>query len=228
TTNSEGQYNFYAVPPGLLKVTVNAQGFKTKVVTDIQASATIVATVNVSLEVGAVGEVVQVTAGVEAQLQTADSSVGSVFDESRLKQLPNINHQANSLFALQPATSPTGEFAGARQDQTVINLDGVDVSDNDIGQTFRTILPVPIDTLEEFRGTSANANATFGRSAGGQISLVTKSGTNDFHGSAYLYHQDGALSAHSSTVNRLPAPKNKEPVLLHNRLGDTMGGPLFK
>src|SRR2546422_1422576 len=66
TTNSEGQYNFYAVPPGLLKVTVNAQGFKTKVVTDIQASATIVATVNLSLEVGAVGEIVQVTAGVEA------------------------------------------------------------------------------------------------------------------------------------------------------------------
>src|SRR5215467_2287644 len=84
TTNSEGQYSFYAVPPGLLKVTVNAQGFKTKVVTDIQASATIVATVNVTLDVGAVGEIVQVTAGIEAQLQTADSSVGSVFDESRM------------------------------------------------------------------------------------------------------------------------------------------------
>src|SRR5262249_61203080 len=118
TTNSEGQYNFYAVPPGLLKVTVNAQGFKTKVVTDIQASATIVATVNVTLEVGAVGEVVQVTAGVEAQLQTADASVGSVFDELRMKQLPNINRKANSLFALQHATTTTGEFGSASMAQS--------------------------------------------------------------------------------------------------------------
>jgi carboxypeptidase family protein len=228
TTNSEGQYNFYAVNPGLLRLTVNAKGFKTKVVTDVQASATTVATVNVTLEIGEVGEVVQVAAGVEAQLQTADASVGSVFDESRLKQLPNINHQANSFFAMQPATTPTGEFAGARSDQTVISLDGVDVSDNVIGATFRTIIPVPVDTIEEFRGTSANANATFGRSAGGQLSLVTKSGTNEFHGSAYLYHQDGALSANSWTLNRLPAPNNKEPFLLDNRFGGTVGGPIFK
>src|SRR5215475_2877042 len=228
TTNSEGQYSFYAVSPGLLKVTVNAQGFKTKVVTDIQASATIVATVNVTLDVGAVGEVVQVTAGIEAQLQTADASLGSVFDETRLKRLPNINRQANSLFALQPATTPTGEFAGARSDQTVINLDGIDVADNVIGATFRTIIPVPVDTIEEFRGTSANANATFGRSAGGQLTLVTKSGSNQFHGSAYLYHQDGALSANSWTLNRLPAPSNKKPFLLDNRFGGTVGGPIFK
>src|SRR5215813_12168737 len=228
TTNSDGQYSFYAVNPGLLRVTVSAKGFKTKVVTDVQASATTVATVNVTVEVGEVGEVVQVTAGVEAQLQTSDASVGSVLDESRLKQLPNISHQANSFFAMQPATTPTGEFAGARSDQTVINLDGIDVSDNVIGATFRTIIQAPIDTIEEFRGTSANANATFGRSAGGQLSLITKSGTNEFHGSAYLYHQDGALAANSWTLNRLPAPNNKEPFLLDNRFGGTVGGPIFK
>src|SRR5215470_16656570 len=102
TTNSDGQYSFYAVNPGLLRVTVNAKGFKTKVVTDVQASATTVATVNVIVEIGEVGEIVQVTAGVESQLQTADASVGSVFDERRLKQLPNLTHQANSFFALQP------------------------------------------------------------------------------------------------------------------------------
>ncbi|MGH9767851.1 MAG: carboxypeptidase regulatory-like domain-containing protein, partial [Blastocatellia bacterium] len=225
TTNSEGQYSFYAVPPGLLKVTVNAQGFKTKVVTDIQASATIVATVNVALEVGTVGEVVQVTAGVEAQLQTADASIGSVMDETRLKRLPNVNRQVNTLFALQPAVTPVGNFSGARSDQSVIQLDGVDVSDNVIGQTFRTVMPVPIDTVEEFRGTSANANATFGRGAGGQITLVSKSGTNSFHGSGYWYHQDNALNANSWTNNRLAL---KRPFHLDNRFGGTLGGPIFK
>lgn len=225
TTNSEGQYSFYAVQPGLLKVTVNAQGFKTKVVTDIQASATIVATVNVTLEVGAVGEVVQVTAGVEAQLQTADSSIGSVMDETRLKRLPNVNRQVNTLFSLQPAVTPGGQFSGARSDQSVIQLDGVDVSDNVIGQTFRTVMPVPIDTVEEFRGTSANANATFGRGAGGQITLVSKSGTNDIHGSGYWYHQDNALNANSWTNNRLGL---KRPFHLDNRFGGTVGGPIWK
>ena len=228
TTNSEGQYSFYAVQPGVFKVTVNAQGFKTKVVTDIQASATIVATVNVTLDVGAVGEVVQVTAGAEAQLQTADSSVGSVMDETRLKRLPNVNHQVNTLFALQPAVTPAGNFSGSRSDQSVIQLDGVDVSDNVIGATFRTIMPVPIDTVEEFRGTSANANSTFGRGAGGQITLVSKSGTNNFHGSGYWYHQDNALNANSWTLNRLPAPNNKRPFQLDNRFGGTFGGPIFK
>ncbi|MCG3160438.1 MAG: hypothetical protein JMDDDDMK_01507 [Acidobacteria bacterium] len=225
TTNSEGQYSFYAVQPGLLKVTVNAQGFKTKVVTDIQASATIVATVNVALEVGAVGEVVQVTAGVEAQLQTADSSIGSVMDETRLKRLPNVNRQVNTLFSLQPAVTPGGQFSGSRADQSVIQLDGVDVSDNVIGQTFRTVMPVPIDTVEEFRGTSANANATFGRGAGGQITLVSKSGTNDIHGSGYWYHQDNALNANSWTNNRLGL---KRPFHLDNRFGGTVGGPIWK
>lgn len=228
STDSDGRYNFYAVSPGLLKVTVSAKGFRTKVITDVQAETTKVANVNVTLEVGQVEMVQEVVAGVEAQLQTADASVGSVFDEARLKQLPTLTRQANALFALQPATTPTGEFAGARQDQTVINLDGVDVSDNVIGDTFRTIIPVPIDTLEEFRGTSANANATFGRSSGGQISMVTKSGTNSFHGSAYLYHQDGALAANSWTLNRLAAPNNKKPFLLDNRFGGTIGGPIFR
>lgn len=225
TADSEGRFIFNTVNPGSLKVAVTAKGFKTAVVNDVQAETSKVATVNVVLEVGQVADVVQVTAGAEAQLQTADASIGSVFDEARLKQLPNVNRQANSLFALQPATTPTGEFAGARQDQTVINLDGVDVSDNVIGTTFRTIIPVPIDTLEEFRGTAANANATFGRSAGGQISLVTKSGTNNFHGSAYLYHQDNALAANSWTNNRLGI---KRPFLLDNRFGGTVGGPIIK
>ena len=225
TANSEGQYAFYAVPPGAFKVTVSAQGFKTKVVTDIQASATIVATVNVRLEVGDVAIIEQVVAGVEAQLQTADASIGSVMDEVRLKRLPNVNRQVNTLFALQPAVTPAGNFSGARSDQSTIQLDGIDVSDNVIGGTFRTVISVPLDWVEEFRGTSANANATFGRGAGGQITLSAKAGTNNFHGSTYWYHQDNALNANSWANNRLGL---KRPFQLDNRFGGTVGGPIYK
>lgn len=225
TTDSDGRYSFNAVGPGLLKMTVSAQGFKTKIVADIQADVSKVANVNIALEIGDVTAVVEVSAGTETQLQTNDASVGSVFDATRLKRLPNFNRQANALFALQPATTLTGEFAGARQDQSTITVDGADVSDNVIGQAFRTIVPVPVDSIEEFRGTSANANATFGRSAGGQLALITKSGTNQWHGSAYLYHQDNALAANSWTNNRLGI---KRPFLLDNRFGGTLGGPIFK
>ncbi|HEY3039494.1 MAG TPA: carboxypeptidase-like regulatory domain-containing protein, partial [Pyrinomonadaceae bacterium] len=225
TTDSDGRYNFNAVSPGTYKVSVAAKGFKTTVVTDVTAEVSKVATVNITLEVGDVTVTVEVAAGVEAQLQTTDASVGSVFDEIRMKRLPNINRQTNSLFALQPATTQGGEFAGSRRDQSTITLDGVDVSDNVIGQTFRTIVPVPIDAVEEFRGQTANANATFGRSAGGQLALVTKSGTNQWHGSAYFYHQDNALAANSWTNNRLGI---KRPFLLDNRFGGTFGGPIFK
>lgn len=225
TTNSDGQYSFYTIPPGDYKVTVTAPGFKSKVVTDVKASATIVATVNATLDVGQVDEVVQVAAGVEAQLQTADASIGTVMDEVRLKRLPNVNRQVNTLFALQPAVTPQGQFAGARADQSTIQLDGIDVSDNVIGQTFRTVISVPLDWVEEFRGTSANANATFGRGAGGQVTLNAKGGTNQFHGSAYLYHQDNALNANSWTNNRLGL---KRPFHLDNRFGGTVGGPIIK
>ncbi len=225
TTTSDGLYSFYTVQPGMLKVTANAKGFKTKVVTDIQAEATKVANVNVSLEVGEVGEIVQVTAGLEAQLQTADASIGTVMDNTRLKRLPNVNRQANSLFQLQPAVTPQGQFSGSRSDQSTIQLDGIDVSDNVIGSTFRTVASVPLEWMDEFRGTSANANATFGRGAGGQITLNSKSGTNRFHGSGYLYHQDNALNANSWLNNRLGI---KRPFQLDNRFGGTFHGPIFK
>ena len=225
TTNSDGQYSFYTIPPGDYKVTVSAQGFKTKVVTDIKASATIVATVNASLDVGDVAIVENVTAGVEAQLQTADASVGTVMDEVRLKRLPNVNRQVNTLFALQPAVTPQGQFAGARNDQSTIQLDGIDVSDNVVGANFRSVISVPLEWVDEFRGTAANANATFGRGAGGQITLTAKGGTNQYRGSAYLYHQDNALNANSWTNNRLGI---KRPFHLDNRFGGTIGGPAIK
>jgi hypothetical protein len=225
TTTADGLYSFYAVQPGVLKVTVNAKGFKTAIITDVVAEATKAANVNVTLSVGEVGEIVQVTAGVEAQLQTADASIGTVMDETRLKRLPNVNRQANSLFQLQPAVTPQGQFSGARADQSTIQLDGIDVSDNVIGSTFRTVASVPLEWMDEFRGTSANANATFGRGAGGQITLNSKSGTNQFHGSGYLYHQDNALNANTWANNRLGI---KRPFQLDNRFGGTFHGPILK
>ncbi len=223
-TGAEGRYGFYALKPGRFKVKIEAPGFKSIEVKEVEAEVSKVAMVNLTMELGEILIVQNIVAGTQSQLQTADASVGAVVSEESLKRLPNTIRQADSLFNLQPATTATGEFAGARQDQSSITLDGVDVSDNSTGRP-RPIIPAPVELLSELRVVVANANATFVPSSGGQIVLVTKSGTNDLHGSGYLYHTNSALAANSWTNNRVGI---KRPFLLDNRFGASLGAPISK
>lgn len=223
-TDAEGRYGFYALPPGRFKIRIEAPGFRPAEVSEINAELTKVTTVGVRLEVGEVLDTQLVVAG-RALLQTADAAVGGVFSAESLRRLPNLTRQANRLFNLQAAAAATGEFAGARQDQNTFTLDGVDVSDHARGEAGRTVIPAPLETIEELRGIVANANAAFGRSSGAQLTLVTRSGSSEFHGGAYLFHQDHALTANSWTNNRLGI---KRPFLLDNRFGAIFGGPLKK
>jgi hypothetical protein len=223
-TDAAGRYSLYALNPGRYRVKIEAPGFKTIEVKDVTAEVSKVATINVAMELGEILIVQNIVAGAQSQLQTADASVGVVFGEESLKRLPNLTRQADSLFSLQPATTVAGEFAGARRDQSAISLDGVDVSDNSTGQP-QSIIPTPVESLHELRVVVANANATFVPSSGGQIVLVTRSGTNELRGSAYLYHTNGATAANSWTNNRVGV---KRPFLLDNRFGASLGAPLRK
>jgi hypothetical protein len=225
TTNAEGRYSFTNLDPGVYSLTVSADRFKTSVVNDIKADVTKGVSQDVTLETGGVTEQVTITASGETQLQKEDSSVGNTFDNRRVALLPNPTRDAARLVALQPGVSPDGAITGARPDQSTFTLDGIDVSDNVIGQTFKTVIPVPDDAIEEFRTTVANPNATFGRSSGAQVVFVTKRGGNQFHGSAYEYHQDNALNANSWTNNRIGLAR---PFLINNRFGASTGGPIFK
>jgi hypothetical protein len=226
TTNSEGRYVFAAVEPGLYEITATAQGFRTTVVSEVKAEVAKVTTVDLSLQVGGAAEVVTVKAGGEVQLQADDAAVGNVIDGDRIKRLPNLTRQATSLLVLQPTVAPNGEVSGARRDQNSFLLDGLDVSDQ-VG--FRgavgTVVPIPTESVEQVRVTVANPNATFGRSGGGQMTLVTKRGANAFHGSAYEYHQNDNLNANSWSNNRLRLGK---PPLIDNRFGFSVGGPVWK
>ncbi|MEP7338225.1 MAG: carboxypeptidase-like regulatory domain-containing protein, partial [Acidobacteriota bacterium] len=223
-TDGEGRYSFYALTPGVFKVRIEKEGFKTVEVSQVQAELSKAATINVRMELGEILLVQNIVAKAQSQLQTADASIGGVFGEESLKRLPNITRQADTLFNLQPATTMTGEFAGARRDQSTVILDGVDVSDNVLGEQRPTI-PVPVESIKEYRVIVANASATFVPSSGGHIVLVTKSGTNEYHGSAYLYHADAALAANSWTNNRVGIAR---PFLLDNRFGASFGGPIIK
>ena len=225
TTNEEGRYAFANLPAGVYDLTVSGSGFKQAKITNLRAEVTKPFVQDVALEVGAVTEQVTVNAAGEAQLLTQDATIGNTFERRRIDLLPNISRDATRLLALQPATTTTGEVAGARNDQNTFSLDGIDVSDSLIGGPFRTVVPTPNESIEEFRFTVSNPNASFGRSSGGQAAFVTRRGGNEFNGSAYIFHQNAALNANSWTNNRLGIAR---PPLVDNRFGGTFSGPVFK
>ena len=239
-TASDGHYLFPSVPPGLYKITVTKQGFRQSVISSLKVDVGKSHTADVALEIGEVSAVVEVTtAGVE--LQKLDATVGNVIGGDALKLMPSLSRDATALILLQPMVTPRsndegtgGQVAGARSDQNTFQIDGGDATSNTEGNGAyntgfvgepRAVVPTPTESLEEFRVATNNQNAAFGRSAGGQVNMVTKRGTNELHGSAYWYHQNDNLNANSWSRNRLG---QKDPELKDNRYGFTLGGPIIK
>src|SRR5215510_5932439 len=236
-TNEEGQFVFANVAPGIYTITVTTKGFRTAQVDDLKVEVNKTNNVNLALELGEVTAVVQVQASVAAELQTTDAQVGNVVETRVLRSLPTIGRSSLELVSLQPTTTPGrdaggglstgGTVSGARSDQNTVILDGIDVSDNLTGGQGVSITqsPVGVDAVSEFRMTVTNPNATFGRSAGGQITLVSRRGGNDFHGVAYWYHQNDNLNANTWSNNRIGIPKRE---LKDNRGGFSVNGPIWK
>ncbi len=195
-TTENGLYTFTSIPPGKYKVTIEKQGFKKSVKADIQAQVDTPATVNISLEVGNVGtEVVTVSTAEDAPINTTNGSIGNTITTKQIIQLPLNARNTPDLLSLQPGVTRDnggengGAVNGGRSDQANVTLDGVDVNEQQGGAAFFSVLRVTPEALQEFRVTTTNADASAGRSSGAQISLVTKSGTNKFHGSAYTYYR---------------------------------------
>jgi len=244
TSNQTGEYEFPQVPPGTYQLTVEMSGFRTYEQKDIQLLVNTPNTVNVTLEVGAVSEVVEVT-GEAAHVNTTDATLGNAFGENQIMALPMEGRNVPDLLTLQAGVTYTGNRTdvdrnvdtrsgavnGARSDQSNITLDGVDANDQVNGNAFTSVLPVTLDSVQEFRVTTTNANADQGRSSGAQVSLVTKSGTNSFHGSAYEYTRNTYTSANDyfvKTAELSSGEHNIPPKLIRNIFGGAVGGPIIK
>ena len=231
TTNMNGQYIFVNVLPGVYKITASASGFRQAVIPSLKIEVAKAYTVDFTLEVGTVAEMVEVTPGAGVELQTVNATIGNVIRSDYLLRLPLIDRQANSLFQLQPMVSPlgygfnaSGAVAGARGDQATWMVDGIDVTQGKFPDTGdATSFPLPAESIEEFRAGVTNVDAFFGRSAGGQFVAVRKRGGNTVHGSVYWYHQNDNLNANTWTRNRLGQP---DPELKDHRFGFTIGGPI--
>ncbi|HEX6626273.1 MAG TPA: carboxypeptidase-like regulatory domain-containing protein, partial [Pyrinomonadaceae bacterium] len=236
TTDENGVYRFAQMPPGQgYKLTFSGAGFQTLELTNVALGVGTVETHNVQLSAGAVAETITVVDQGGATLNTTDASIGNVIEERRLKDLPiQIRSSPASLMGLQPgvignnvgtgATNRVGSVTGSRADQGNITVDGIDANDQSTGQAFATTGNAPIDAIQEFRTVSTNPGAAEGRSSGGQIQLITKSGTNEFHGSLREFNRTALTSANSFFNNKNGV---KRPQLTRNQFGGSIGGPVY-
>lgn len=244
TTGAAGQYEFLQLPPGTYQLVIEAQGFRRYEDKNLQLLVNTPATANIALEVGATNETVEVT-GEATLVNTTDASLGNAFNERQVKELPLEGRNVPDLLTLQAGVAYTGNRTdinqnvdtrsgavnGAHSDQSNLTLDGVDVNDQVNGYAFTSVLPVTIDSVQEFRVTTTNYNADQGRSSGAQVSLITKSGTNQYHGSLYEYHRNTFTSANDWFVKNSQVASgepNKPPKLIRNIFGASLGGPILK
>ncbi|HEU0253037.1 MAG TPA: carboxypeptidase-like regulatory domain-containing protein, partial [Pyrinomonadaceae bacterium] len=229
TTNEDGNYVFNAIPPGTYKLEVSATGFKTASASGLVALVDTPTVKDVHLEIGAVSETVDVTAGAEAAINTSDATIGNSFERKRIVELPLNANNVVGLLSLQPGVTRGGSVNGGRADQSNITLDGVDVNEQQDGldvitdEAFASVLRVTRDSLQEFRVTTTNPNAEQGRSSGAQVSLVTRSGSNQWHGSLFEIHRNTVTTANDFFNN---AAGVERPQLLRNIFGGSVGGPI--
>jgi hypothetical protein len=240
TTNQEGVYIVSNLQPGLYNVEIQAQGFAAKTQ---QVNVTVGSQVSFTtqLSLGAVvGGEVTIIAGGGVVVNTRHQELSDVVSANQVHELPTLTRNPYDLVSLSGNVSPAGVSAagssvgvsntrgvgysinGQRASGTGILLDGgdnVDYFTSGVGQS------VPLDSVQEFRVVTSNFSAEYGRASGGIINVATKSGSNEFHGSAYEFYRGAALASNSFENNANSLPKGN---FVRNQFGFSGGGPIIK
>src|SRR5580698_6667616 len=243
TTSSTGNFNITNLPAGRYTVTIKSEGFQTYLANDVILNVAEKHTLDIALKTGKASETVEVTAeNTPIQTTTAEESGTVTGDQVRGLALNNRNFE--QLVLLQPGVSnQLGDepgfglssntvisINGARQGANNWTVDGADI--NDSGSNGTLLNTPSVDAIQEFTLERSNYDASFGRSGGGQVVLATKSGTNQFHGSAYEFNRNNDYNANTFT-NRAQIASGASysafptPVEHYNDFGFTVGGPLI-
>ncbi|MEO8659621.1 MAG: carboxypeptidase-like regulatory domain-containing protein [Bryobacteraceae bacterium] len=232
-SDASGRYNFAQLQPGNYKLQAKASGFNEVTINEIHVLVNTPATIDVHVEtVGATSETVSVMAE-SVQINTVDATLGNAIGTKPIMELPFEARNVVGLLSIQPGVTffgdpsdyRSGAVNGGKSDQGNVTLDGVDVNDQQYRSAFTSVLRVTLDSIQEFRTTTTNGNADSGRTSGAQVALVTKGGTNQFHGSAYEYHRNTITSANSFFNNSDGIERQK---LIRNVFGVSLGGPIKK
>jgi hypothetical protein len=231
TTSDDGTYNIAGLPVGTYTVVANAPGFAIATAQGVKVSVSFTSEVPtlVLAAGGASANVVVSTGDTQVQANTTDQQLSTLIDNKKIIDLPLLNRDPNSLILLAPGTvqsqSALGGFSvnGSRERNNNFLVDGVDNNDTEVPGIAGGLSTPNIDATQEFRVITGNFNAEYGRNTGAVINVVTKNGTNDFHGNAYIYYRSDRFSARDFfDVSGEAAP------LQRKQFGASIGGPIMK
>src|SRR5487761_92903 len=245
TTNSAGLYTAPNLLPGNYRVTVSARGFKTQVRSGITLTVGAQQVLNVTMQLGQVTQTVQVT-GAAPAVQLASSNISAVVNSTTVRQLPLNGRSWTDLATLQPGVSAIQtrpsfavgadrgnrgfgneiSMSGARPQQNNYRLDGISINDY-MNSAPGSVLggDVGVDAIQEFSVLTSNYSAEYGRTSGGVVNAITKSGTNQFHGDVYEFLRNDSLDAANFFDNFSNSPK---PSFRRSQFGASAGGPIQK
>src|SRR6266481_3165042 len=230
-SDTNGGFQFLQLAPAVYSLVVESQGFKKVTEQRILVQVDQITHVDVALEIGSVTQIVEVTSAATPLLETDRSTLSSVVDSQVISNMPLNARQYLDLALLTPGVLPSatgtqgGGFnvAGARSQSNVFLLDGVSNIDTQVNSALGNFRIT--DAVQEFAVQTSVATAEFGRGTGGQVSIVTKSGSNQFHGSVFEYLRNSVLDAADFFTNKNGGTKNP---LHRNQYGATLGGPILK
>ena len=234
TTNESGDYVFASLTPGSYRVTVEAANFKKSVKENIRLNVGETQEFDFTLEVGASQEIVTVTSD-EPLVETSTSKIGGQISQEELLELPSVNRNFIGFVGLLPGVVPNISTESFGSDSVSVNgqdsrynnftLDGANNNDDVIGQRAGSQTRTALEAVQEFQVLTNQFSAEFGRTSGGIINAVTKSGTNSFRGSAFGFFQDKSLNAKSrfATLNNVEDAETS-----YKQFGGTIGGPIVK
>jgi hypothetical protein len=239
-SDDRGSYRFVNMPPGRYDLRVELSGFKTSLTENVQLLVDSTTRQSAVLEIGGLAETVTVVSE-STVLNTVDASLGNVLSREQIRSLPVEAQNVVHLLSLQPGATfipvqnPAtvdpryGSVAGSRADQQNVTLDGIDVNDVQSQTAYTSAVRVTQEALQEFRVSTTNYNADMGRSSGPQVSLVTRSGTNQFDGSGYWTFRRTSTSSNEYflKLSQLGAGRPSEaPRLDKDIFGGSIGGPI--
>ena len=225
----------------MYEISSNKTGFRVAKVNEVQVTVGTTLTIDFKMEVGSVSEIIEVTS-TGAELQTTNATMGTTLSGETLLLLPNLGRDVTTLLIAQPGVSPDGYSAGANYDQNMYQLDGGNNSnDMDGSMSIYTpssgstspqntggapsgVMPTPVESVEEFKVSTSNQTADFNGAGGAQVQLVTRRGTDTWHGAVYEYYLGSNFGANTWDNDFSGLPK----VSTHqNRYGGAVGGKIL-
>jgi hypothetical protein len=236
-TSSSGAYSITNLSPGVYRVVLEKDGFKTTSFDNTSLTVAQALVLNAQIAVGSVNEVLQINGSAASQIETESSQLSTLIDSKTMNDLPLLTRNAYELVLLSPGVVQpnNGNFGfavnGSRDRNNNFLLDGVDNNDTSVPGGGSGILGINPDSAQEFRVITNSFSPEFGRNTGAIIDVVTREGTNSLHGDAYWFGRYNALGARDY-FNRAPTPANPIPdpqnPYVRNDFGYSVGGPIIK